>query len=123
MMDKKTIAVDFDGVLYSFESGWTGDDLPDPPVEGAIAWLIQLIYNYDISIYSARNESPDTVAAMKRWLVKYGLLWVDVRKIDFPTKKPACNLLIDDRCFCFKGQFPTVDEIDNFVPWHGKGIW
>ena len=124
MDDKKVIAVDFDGVLHSFKSGWTGAcDIIDPPTDGAIAWLIKLVYSYDVVIFSARNENADAICAMKRWLFKYGMLWMDIDKIDFPTKKPSCHILIDDRCFCFKEQFPTLDELDSFVPWHGNGVW
>ncbi len=123
-MDKKIIAVDFDGVLHSFTTGWTqSNHIPDPPVDGAITWLIKLIYSYDVVIFSARNENLEAVSAMKRWLFEYGMLWMDIDKLEFPTKKPACHLLIDDRCFCFKGNFPSLSEIDNFVPWHGNGVW
>lgn len=123
-MDKKIIAIDFDGVLHSFKSGWTSTcDIADPPVDGAIAWLTKLVYLYDVVIFSARNEDVGAVGAMKRWLFKYGMLWMDVDKIEFPTKKPAWHILIDDRCFCFKVQFPSMKEINDFVPWHGNGVW
>ena len=42
--------------------------------------------------------------------------------IGFPTKKPAAFLTIDDRCFCFEGHFPTLGDIDDFVPWNKKGL-
>ena len=126
MADKKIIAIDFDGVLHSFKSGWTkANDIPDPPTRGAIAWLMHLMVSDGISvvIFSARNEDAAGVIAMKQWLLKYGLPELYVFAIDFPIKKPACHLLIDDRCFCFKGKFPTMSEIDDFVPWHGNGVW
>lgn len=124
MTDKKIIAIDFDGVLHSFKSGWTGaDNISDPPTDGAIDWLIELVYLYDVVIFSARNEDPTAICAIKMWLCKHGMLWMDIDKLDFPTKKPACHLLIDDRCFCFKGKFPTMSDIDDFVPWHGNGVW
>ena len=125
MDNRKIIAVDFDGVLHSFASGWTtSTDLPDPPTEGAIAWLSALINSpYKIVIFSSRNEDWRAIQAMQRWLIKYGMNQLNVGKLQFPTKKPACHILIDDRCFCFKGKFPTLDELDKFSPWHGNGVW
>lgn len=43
-----------------------------------------------------------------------------IRKIKFPSKKPAAFLLIDDRCICFNGKFPSVEEIQKFIPWYKK---
>lgn len=125
-MRKKLVAIDFDGVLYSFSSGWTGtDDLPDPPVKGAIKWLLRLVgtMKYDVVIFSCRNKSWRGRKAIKQWLVKYGFPKEFLRLLSFPKTKPA-GLLIDDRCICFNGRnFPTKSELDNFKPWHGKGVW
>ena len=52
------IAVDFDGVLSNFNSGWKSSrDTSDPPVDGAIVWLSQLLQDdhLEVIIYSARN--------------------------------------------------------------------
>ncbi len=125
MDNRKVIAVDFDGVINSFASGWTSaNDLPDPPTDGAIHWLSELINSpYKVVIFSARNEDWRAVLAMETWLRKYGMHPFNVSKLSFPTKKPACHMLIDDRCFCFRGNFPTLSMIDDFVPWHGNGVW
>ena len=38
------LAIDFDGVLHSYSSGWKGSrNIPDPPVDGAIEWLNGLV--------------------------------------------------------------------------------
>lgn len=125
-MRKRLIAVDFDGVLYSFESGWVGTaHLPDPPVKGAIGWLLRLVgtMRYEVVIFSCRNESWRGRRAIKRWLVKHGFPKEFLRLLEFPETKPP-GLLIDDRVICFKGaKFPTQYEIDNFKPWHGHGVW
>lgn len=35
-----TLAVDFDGVLHQYTTPWSNAaTIPDPPVDGAIAWL------------------------------------------------------------------------------------
>lgn len=121
-----SIAVDFDGVLHSFASGWTGPkNIPDPPVEGAISWLETLLRkeNLQVIIFSARIFHWGGKRAMKKWLYRWGLTKWEISKIKFAYQKPACQFLLDDRVVCFRGTFPSMDEIENFKPWHGKGVW
>jgi len=125
-MRKKVIAVDFDGVLHSFMSGWKGTNIiSDPPVKNAIAWLASLAYSntYNVVIFSARNESWRGRRAIKKWLFKWGLSKSALSKVSFMRKKPPAHLLLDDRVMLFTGTFPTLSEIDNFQPWHGQNIW
>ncbi len=124
-MRKKLIALDFDGVLYSFTSGWQGTtNLPDPPVKGAIEWLLNLVGTMDfkVVIFSCRNKSYWGRRAIRKWLIEYGYPKEYLRLLKFPSRKPA-GLLIDDRTICFTGRFPTREELRNFTPWHGKGVW
>lgn len=56
-MFKKIIAVDFDGVLHSYISGWKGArNIPDPPTPGAIRWLSIMLEGY--------CDTPDSITAM-----------------------------------------------------------
>lgn len=121
-MYKKLVCLDFDGVLHSYKSGWQGPrNIPDPPVEGAIDWLIKLLYWDDslrVCVYSSRSKYLGGRRAMKRWLTKHGLTLESLREIEFPTKKPAAWVTIDDRAIVFKGKFPEIEEIINFKPWN-----
>lgn len=45
-----------------------------------------------------------------------------LRKIEFPTKKPAAFLTIDDRAFCFEGCWPDPAELLKFKPWNKRDI-
>ena len=128
------ICIDFDGVLNSFKSGWRGARyIPDPPVEGAIEWIRNLLAFTDnegngsmypkfrIAIYSGRSRFILGRRAMKKWLMKYGLSRREIRLIVFPLMKPVdLYVQIDDRAITFTGIFPTVEEIKNFKPWHKK---
>ena len=134
---RKNICIDFDGVIHSYKSGWCGiSNIPDLPVKGAIKWLKTLVraghvetaacfgdpagweLDYQVMIYSSRSKSWRGRRAMKNWLKKNGLKYGGfLPKIKFPKKKPACWLTIDDRAICFKGEFPTEEEIENFKPW------
>ena len=120
---KKTILVDFDGVLHSYTSGWKGiEAIPDPPVPGALEFLQVLIRDpeLDVCIYSSRSENENGRSAMRSWLLQNGLEIRDLNKIRFPERKPGAFLTIDDRAFCFKGVFPSLEEIHSFQPWWRK---
>lgn len=133
------ICVDFDGVIHSYKSGWKGEHvIPDEPVEGAIAWLRNhlplpeaLGGNFSpryegpiVQIYSSRSKSFRGRMAMKQWLINHGLepqyIWDDI--LEFPVKKPAAFLTIDDRVVCFNGTFPTTEQMLEFLPWYKREI-
>lgn len=128
------ICVDFDGVIHSYTSGWKGVSvIPDPPVSGAIEWLISHLPEPDsfgmsfyqgpiVQIYSSRSKSWFGRRAMKKWLIAHGLPreYIDDGLLKFPTKKPAAFLTIDDRAICFNGKFPSTEEMMAFKPWNKK---
>jgi DNA polymerase III epsilon subunit-like protein len=138
MGTKRTICVDFDGVIHSYKSGWKGATvIPDPPVispetgQSAIEWLCGMILHnttdlesvaetLEVCIYSSRSKEPGGIEAMKEWLSRHGLSDQLTEMIRFPTQKPAAFLTIDDRAWCFTGIFPTTDEIMAFKPWYAQ---
>jgi hypothetical protein len=118
--ERKTLCVDFDGVLHSYTSGWKGvDQVPDGPVPGAMDWLRAMLgEGFDICIYSSRSKDPAGLAAMMAALRVWGMDMDDIDRLDFPTEKPAAWLTIDDRCFRFEGDFPSADWLRRFRPWN-----
>jgi len=118
---KKTLSIDFDGVLHSYNSGWKGANIiPDPPVESAIDWLTALDADgrFSLCIFSSRNDQEGGVPAMKRWLLENGLSEDTLDRISFPQSKPPAHMSIDDRGYQFKGVFPNIEDIHDFVPWN-----
>jgi hypothetical protein len=131
----KTLCVDFDGVIHSYSSGWLGaDTVPDPPVPGALDFLIMASTWFDVAIYSARSAQPGGIAAMKaalkRWLtgpgdgVGYARMndaeeFVE-KILKWPTAKPAAFLTLDDRVMCFDGTFPKASDLMDFKTWMEK---
>ena len=123
----KILSVDFDGVLHEYSSGWQGADIiTDRPVPGAMAFLEEAVKYFVVNIFSSRSRDSNGIIAMQNWVaVNYAKLLLAspekttefMAKLRWPTEKPASHLSIDDRGFCFEGIFPTMKEIDEFVPW------
>lgn len=138
MSDKKNpiVLVDFDGVIHSYTSGWKGADVvPDPPVPGAIDWIMdhlptpepicpmaQPYVGPEVQIYSSRSSQRGGISVMKDWLIKHGLhkAYITEGILKFPTEKNAAFLTIDDRAICFDGRFPTTQEMLSFKPWNKR---
>lgn len=118
------ISIDFDGVMHSYDSGWQGaDQIPDPPVIGAIEWFTSLFSHPDIvvAVYSSRNHQNGGVDAMKAWLRKYGVEQSMIDKTQFPLVKPPAHVHLDDRALTFEGTFPDVEFLKSFKPWNRRG--
>lgn len=66
---KPILCLDFDGVLHAYTSGWQGAArIPDPPVFGAIEFLIDAREHFQVSVFSSRSHQWGGRRAMKRWL-------------------------------------------------------
>lgn len=122
MTYKPTIAIDFDGVINSYTSGWSKTsytpeaDIPDEPVPGAREEIARLRQHYKIVVYSTRAKSEAGVKAMKNWLEKHG---IEVDNI-LHTKLPA-TVLIDDRAICFDGNWTgMLEKVRDFKTWMEK---
>lgn len=111
---KKTIAIDLDGVLARYD-GWRGPDHYGEPLPGAMAFLRELIDADMQPVIFTTREGP----ALDLWLRTYCPKEILENLIVTRTKPPAW-LYIDDRCFLFKGWFPTLAEINDFKPWWDK---
>jgi hypothetical protein len=105
---KKTIYIDFDGVLNNY-NGWLGEENLSTPKSGVEDFLKKLSENYEIYIFTARNS-----LYVINWLVKYNL------KQDISTvtniKSPA-YAYIDDRAIKFDGDYSKIfTEQEDFKP-------
>lgn len=122
------LCLDFDGVIHSYTSGWKGcDTIPDPPVEGSIAFMLGALRLFDVVIFSSRSGDPDGLAAMKRWLREHsGQCWYEtpdgpgIESVRFVTEKPPAHVTIDDRAITFDGSWPSLQQLLSFRPWNKK---
>ena len=82
MSKRRTVGVDFDGVIHSYEKGWHDGTIYGTPIEGAFDALERLQKQYAVFVHTTRDA--DLVAqwivvkSMGRFVCKtqpYGLPW------------------------------------------------
>lgn len=125
---KPILCMDFDGVIHRYTTPWTDEaTISDPPVDGAIAFLLNALLHFDVVIYSSRSKRAAGVAAMQQWLREHaGACWYEtadgpgLESVRFDFEKPPAFLTIDDRAFCFEGVWPDVQELLKFKPWNKR---
>jgi hypothetical protein len=130
-MNKPILCLDFDGVIHSYTSGWKGAAIiPDPPVEGAIAFMLGALHHFHVVIFSSRSNQPGGESAMRSWLRMHaGAAWHEtpagpgLEDIEFVDEKPAAFITLDDRAITFNGTWPTIAELQAFKPWNKRGAF
>lgn len=127
-MNKPILCLDFDGVIHSYASGWKGANIiPDPPVDGAIAFMLGALNHFDVVILSSRSNQPGGISAMRLWLREHanGAWWESpagpgLEDVRFVTEKPSAFVTIDDRALTFDGTWPDIETLKAFKPWNKK---
>ena len=115
------VLIDFDGTIAEYRR-WTGyediDAMPNPGAFDALRSYMDA--DFKVCVYSARSRRPGGVEGMRNWFKLHGLTEDEIHLLSFPTQKPAAYLTIDDRAWCFTGEWPTVADIYQFRPWHRR---
>jgi len=127
-MNKPILCLDFDGVIHSYTSGWKGADvIPDPPVDGAIAFMLCALEHFTVVIFSSRSHQAGGTTAMKKWLREHaGATWYEspagpgLEDVQFVNEKPPALITIDDRAIQFNGDWSSYDPkwLLTFKPWN-----
>ena len=106
---KKTLAIDFDGVIHKYSKGFKGlDNIYDGPMDGTYEALTKLIEEgYTLKILSSRP---------KEYIIK----WLEENNLDkFITEvsnhKFPASLYIDDRGFNFKNWNQCLTNIKLYL--------
>lgn len=108
---RRTICLDFDGVVNSYRTGWTGiDSIPDPPIHGTNRAVERLRKEYRVVIHSARCSTQKGREAIEAWLTKHGIVVDEVCE-----HKPPALVYIDDRAIRFEGNWAdTMTQLSQF---------
>lgn len=106
---KRTLAIDFDGVIHKYSLGFQGrTNAYDGPMEGAVEGL-KILYNdgYILKIMSSRPKE-----VIYDWLEEYGITDLIT---EVTNDKIAAAMYIDDRGYYFRDWETTVNEIHERV--------
>ncbi len=108
---KKTVCLDFDGVVHSYLSGWCGETvIPDDPIHGVDKAIARLRDSFRVVIHSARCRSKEGRQAIEKWLEKHGIAVDEVCE-----HKPPAFAYVDDRAIPFTGDWDqAITDISTF---------
>lgn len=123
MRKRKTICIDFDGVIHDYSKGWRGIDVYDKPLDGAKEGLHALKdAGWIIIIYTTRNDTPK----LREFLDSNGLAYDYIncnpnQPVGSDKGKLIADVYLDDRGITFEGNWSdSIEKILNFKPWQKK---
>ena len=107
---KKTIVLDFDGVINDY-SGWKGEGHLGKPIPGFREFLDKANREgYIVVVHSASDST-----SVEKWLKKYNF------ECPVMVEKPAGCVYVDDNALLFEGSFTgLLDKIKQHKPWWEK---
>jgi hypothetical protein len=115
-----TICIDFDGVIHSYSSGWQGYTPTDPPTEGALEFVQDLLaMKFEVVIQSTRVNTPEGAKGTRAWLNRYGF----PEDLKVTATKPPALLYIDDRAHRFEGDFADTFQAVMYGMSTGFETW
>ena len=108
------LAIDFDGVVHTFDKGWHDGTCYGEPIEGSLEAIKSLSEHWNIIIFSAKVR-PDRPLVngmsgyelVDKWLEKHG-----VRNYvsEITHEKPRAKFYIDDKAIEFKNNWDEILE-------------
>ena len=105
MNQKKTICLDFDGVLHAYSRGWQDGSIYDGPINGALDAVRRLSESFTLVVQTSRKNLEDVVT----WLDKHSFPMMAVT-----NNKPPALVYIDDRGLRFTNWDDTLAFVEKF---------
>lgn len=107
----KVIAVDFDGVIHSYDKGWQDGKIYGQMLPGFLDWLYKVEKHFRVVVHTSRSPR-----AVQSWLEERGV------NVVVTNEKPPAWAYIDDRGIQFQGNWNapeiSVDSLLEFRPWN-----
>lgn len=115
----QVIAIDFDGVIHSFELGFHDGTIYGTPIPGSIESIKKISKKYKIVIYTAKAKKDRPLINGKtgielvwEWLKKYD---IDQYIQEVTAEKPRAICYIDDKAIRFIDWDQTLNDLLNFT--------
>ena len=117
---KKTICIDFDGVIHDYSNDYQGKDVFGDMIPNADNGT-QVLHEkgWKIIIYTTRPKTP----ALEKWLKDHKISYDYINENpDQPEESKGCKLIadiyLDDRGMTFRGQWDKwlIGDIATFKP-------
>jgi hypothetical protein len=124
--NKKSIAVDLDGVIIEYDGLWKGPEVFGPIIPGAIEGLKQLKeMGFTIIVYTTRNNCMassmgDYDAAELTNMVRVLLDFFDIPYDYISLFKPLAAYYLDDRAVRFTNWTKAVKDIKTMEVYRAK---
>tara|TARA_R100001443_G_scaffold112828_1_gene126844 strand:- start:8228 stop:9217 length:990 start_codon:yes stop_codon:yes gene_type:complete len=107
-----TLAIDFDGVIHTFDKGWHDGTCYGDPIEGSLEAIEELAKYWRIIVFSAKVKPDRPLVNGKsgyelvdEWLINHGIRDL-IDEITF--EKPRADYYIDDKAIEFKGDWSEI---------------
>lgn len=116
--DLKNIAIDFDGVIHTFDKGFYDGTCYGDPIPGSLEAIKKLSENYNIIIFTAKAKPSRPLVNGKtgtelvvEWLTKHEVMQYVV---EVTSEKPRAQLYIDDKGYHFKNWGDTMKYLEGW---------
>ena len=119
-MEKRTICIDFDGVIHDYSSGWQGEDVFGQMIPNADTGTSVLKQKgWTVIIFTTRKKTDELEKWLKEHNITYDYLNENPGQPDGTSGKIMADVYLDDRGICFRGRWDSwlVREILDFEPW------
>jgi hydroxymethylpyrimidine pyrophosphatase-like HAD family hydrolase len=112
-----TLAVDFDGVIASYD-GWKGYGVLGEPIEGAVETLRKLKHiGWKIIIFTTRGEE-EIFEYLRQHRIPFDEINHNSNLVGSNPGKPVATCYLDDRAICFTGDWEKAfNDITSFRSW------
>ena len=115
--DLKNLAIDFDGVIHTFDKGWYDGTCYGEPIEGSLEAIKKLSKSYNIIIFTAKAKPSRPLVngktgteLVEEWLIKHNVMQY-VQEIT--SEKPRSQIYIDDKGYHFQNWKDTLEHIEK----------
>lgn len=123
-----TVAVDFDGVIHTYERGWQDGSIYGEFMPGAVVGLSRLMSNYAVFVHTTRNARQ-----VARWIedksghgiecttsVPRSGFWNSQGYLLVTSRKLPAVAYIDDRGIRFTSWDQALTDLSRFAAAEGR---